>query len=226
MHRISGRDEKPPIDPEDEPDLYRISQMYAVPPDPRSPNSSSHSPATAIAAVGGGNSVSSNNFDYSSFASPAYSLSSFPAALAPLQNIPETASFSGISAASYLNAAGMLGTLSNPHPSYAAQYQQDIARQEQLLQERYRQLLLQSGVLPSYALTTSSNQQRLREQRQLICLQDVGGERAPSAAHSRVVTNASGETPIMYIPIYPSTLAELRAGENPSQDAPFSRYHK
>ena len=222
MHRISGRDEKPPIDPEDEPDLYRISEMYPVPPDSRSPNSSSHTPA---AAVGGGNSVSSNNFNYSSFASPAYSLSSFPAAVAPLQNIPETANFSGISTVAYLNAARMLGTLSNPYPSYAAQSQQESAQLEQQLQESYRQLFLQSSVLPPYASTTSSNQQRLREQRQLVCFQGVEGRgRAASAAHSRVVTNASGETPIMYIPVYPSTLAGLGAGEIPSLDVPFSRH--
>mmetsp|Transcript_5597 Transcript_5597/g.8246 ORF Transcript_5597/g.8246 Transcript_5597/m.8246 type:complete len:379 (-) Transcript_5597:122-1258(-) len=210
MRRVTGRDEKPPIDQEDEPDLYRISQLYPVPPAPGSQGSTLSVPtvSTLASAAGSSASVASTVASFPAYGGPAYS--SLPAAV-PLHNIRDNTTFSGNAAtASFLNAARTLGMLSNPYTSLAAQFQQASEQLQRQQQESYRQLLASSSLPPSYA----------QQQYELACFSSLlqGAVGRPPAAPRMPLTNASGEAPIMYIPVYPSTLAGL---SNPSQEDQF-----
>jgi len=219
MRRVTGKDKKPPVDQEDEPDLYRISQIYPLPAAGSSPQPSSRQPFSVTSS-----STATSNSEYASGnrAAASSSLSSVSAAVAPLQ-------VQGNAAASLFNAASLgrtLGALSNPYAAaLAAQLQQQKNQQQQQQQQQsYAQLLsaaqapFQSfAVNPSYQ---SSSVQQLLQQYDLACLTSLlqgavaqpMAASAPPAAMSNGPTSATGETPIMYIPVYPSTFAGLSGG--------------
>ena len=219
MRRVSGKDKKPPVDQEDEPDLYRISQIYPLPAERTSALAPSHQPF-ASASSSMQHLTDSSEFP-SGIRALACSSSQAAASVAPLQAQGNAA------AASFLSAASIgrtLGALSNPYAAaLAAQLQQSSQQQQQ--QQRYHQFLraaqvpFQSFINPSVVNGPYQNStiQHLLQQYELACLSSllqgaVGGPPPTASAPagiSNFPANATGETPIMYIPVYPSTFAGL-----------------
>jgi len=220
MHRVTGKNKKPPVDQDDEPDLYRINEICPLP----AAGSSSHASSKPIASATSSIQQRTSGSEYSGAIRALASSSSRQAAasVASLQVQGNSA------AASLLGAASIgrtLGALSNPYAAaLAAQLQQKSQQQQQ--QHNYHCLLSAAAQVPYPSFVNpsvvrgsylNSSMQQLLQQYDLACLSSllqgtVGG--TPTAASlpvgmSNLPTNANGETPIMYIPVYASTLAGL-----------------
>jgi hypothetical protein len=99
----------------------------------------------------------------------------------------------------------------NPYVALAAQQaQQANAQQQSYLQflSAAASLPVNSGIVQPFASVT---QQQVQHQFNLACLSllqgSMPGTVAPVARHPTVSVDPSAESPVMYIPVYPSTLA-------------------
>jgi len=206
MRRITCKDEKPPIDQEDEPDLYRISQLFPVPP-----------PTTGMTP-----STSTTDLKITSVLSPEDSEVKNVNAVDPsfndfLQSSKSRCSESGPTDYPPIHHTStnvaMATAPFNPYVALAAQQAQQVSAQQQ----SYLQFLsaaaslpVNSGIVQPFAPVT---QQQVQHQFNLACLSFLQGSMpgtvAPVARQPTVSVDPSAESPVMYIPVYPSTLAAL-----------------
>jgi hypothetical protein len=214
MRRITGKDEKPPIDQEDEPDLYRISQLFPVPPPTVSSSTKLPEVITPGTSACGRSDIKSNSHDIPSYDNMFPSQSSCSEERTPtLPNKSHTALDVAVSASAF-----------NLYVALAGQ-----ARQVSAQQQSYMQLLsaaaslnFHSGIMPSYAQQMNAlSQQQFQHQYNLACLSSflrgsVRGTAATATGQPAVTAaDAEVESPVMFIPVYPSTLAAFGASRRP-----------
>jgi hypothetical protein len=208
MRRITGKDEKPPLDQDDEPDLYRISELYPVPPPQDSsklnPLAGASPQVTSVGSGSRGLSVSQYH---------DCSTAAVQEAPASLLNLAEIADRRIVAPVDRMATAATY----DPFAAVAAQVQQSIAQQQSLNQLRsgLSSLPFMSVSVPLYAQASTSLPHQFQRQCDLALLsyilQGVAGGSAVEQSRAPA-TNAAGEAPIMYIPVYPSTLARLGNG--------------
>jgi len=216
MRRITGKDEKPPIDQEDEPDLYRISQLFPVPPHavPSSSTRLSDVRTSFTSATRSSDVIVNSISSVPSYGDMHSSQSSFSEAHTMTQ--PSTTHNATFAASDTAVAAPSF----NPFIALAAQAQQATTQQQNYLQflTAATSMPFSTCMVPSYAQQMSALSQ---QQYNLACLSSFlqGSVRGTGAsAAGQPVTSAADslvESPVMYIPVYPSTLAALGATPMP-----------
>lgn len=207
MRRITCKDEKPPIDQEDEPDLYRISKLFPVP--PLAPGSTPSTSATDL----------KNTLAYSPEDSEGINVHSVDPSLNDLQQsslsrCTEAGATEYPSIHHATTNVAMTAAPFNPYVALAAQQ----AQQASVQQQSYLQLLSAAASMPFNSGIvqqpfSSVTQQQVQHQFNLACLSllqgSMSGTVAPISRHPTVPMDPSTESPVMYIPVYPSTLAAL-----------------
>jgi hypothetical protein len=256
MRRVTGKDKKPPIDQDDEPDLYEITRLNPLPEDegatpapidvpvPTTAPSSTQSEAQALVAPAQTQAQASpqaapswqTSMASQAMANPyaaalaaqmqqqsqrqAAAVGSHSMAPAPSQAWPYT-QYPGMSQFnSLVNPQSMAPSVkSDPSPTPPVeQYSSALPRMsmQQLFQQMdasRMQQLLQSAMMnqqsQSHTATHTPTQQSSSSHGDMGML-----------THGHGPKNARGESPIMYIPVYPSTLASLSNHNASSSDAP------
>lgn len=213
MRRITGKDEKPPLDQEDEPDLYRISELFPVP-----PIRDSSKPSSLCAASSSADMVSEES---SKFQDQGHSFSSARTTSASLLNLAEMADRRAggllernVSTATYNPFAAVAiqgGQVQQMHCSPEALGQFGSGLTSMPLVAPY------PFTLPPYGQGVGLAPQRVQQpcdleffSHMLQCM--ARGSSSGSDCLRVPTTNVASEAPVMYIPVYPSTLARLGNG--------------
>lgn len=251
MRRVTGKDKKPPVDQDDEPDLYEVSRLNPLPEAdgsitpapatstqvaaPAQASSSTAPPVTKTApvkvqvphaAAASTSSPVQNQTQWQCAIQNAALANSYAAAIAAqMQQRQPTAtqpqSRLATSAWPYSEYQGLsqfnsfMGTQNmsppsepSPPPSQYTAASQRLSMQQlfQHLDASRLQQMLQGAMLnqssqchPAASAKSSTNSADLS-----------------MLTHGHGPKNARGESPIMYIPVYPSTLASL-TGQNSQQ---------
>lgn len=221
MRRITGKDEKPPLDQDDEPDLYQISELFPVPPlqDSRKPSARAAA-SPEVPPVGLCTSPSIGTLGRSTHRLQGYQTSSVREAPVSLLNLAEIVDRH---AGAPLDRRASAATRNH---SFDVQGQQSCAPQQGLsqLSSALTSMPIASFSLPPYAQAVTSVPQQFQQQcdvgllsYMMQCIARGSGAtlEQPRASASKF----SGEAPIMYIPVYPSTLASLGTGTASSSDS-------
>jgi hypothetical protein len=218
MRRITGKDEKPPLDQEDEPDLYRISELFPVP-----PLQDSSKPSSLCAT--GSSTTDKGSLESSQFQFQDHSVPSVRAAHASLLNLAEIADRRS-GAQLEMNVSG---ASYNPFTAIAAQggHVQQMCCPPQGLGQFGSGLSSAplvapfSFTLPSYGHGVGLAPQHVQQPCDLkffsYMLQCMA---RGSASGSDLRASATSEAPIMYIPVFPSTLARLGNGTTRAASLP------
>lgn len=207
MRRITCKDDKPPIDQEDEPDLYRISKLFPVPP-PTTGTTQSTSTTDL-----------KNTFAFPSEDAEVMSGQSLDPSLNDLLHSSQSrCTESGATDYPSIHHAStnvaMATAPFNPYVALAAQQ----AQQASVQQQSYLQLLSAAASMPFNSGIVQQpfspvTQQQVQHQFNLACLSFLQGSMTGAVAsvsrHPTVPMEPSTESPVMYIPVYPSTLAAL-----------------
>jgi hypothetical protein len=222
MRRITGKDEKPPLDQEDEPDLYQISELFPVP-----PRQDSSKPSSLCAT--GCFTTDMGSLESSQLQFQNHSLPSTRVASASLLNLAEIAD----RRSGELLEMNVSTATHNPFAAIAArggQVQQMCCPPQGLGQfgsglTSVPPVAPFSFTLPSYGQGVGLAPKQVQQQCDLdffsCMLQCMArGSASGSDCFRANTTDATSEAPIMYIPVYPSTLARLGNGTTRASSLP------